>query len=222
MYRAGQYREARRELTTVIQAHPDSPEIAEAYYLRGLCEIRLDDRSGGRKDLLTAASKGQRRDLRAKADATLGIMAYEDEAWNEAVRHLNQAVRGLPPEPPSDELLLRLATAQQRTGRWRDAKMTFRRVVAEFGQRPAGAAARRKESWPYEAFSIQSGAFRSEDNARKQAGKLRKAGLQATYRRDAYTSGLHVVYVGRYSTWQQAKGQLAQVQRVVAKAIIVP
>jgi tetratricopeptide (TPR) repeat protein len=223
MYRGGQYQQARQELTTLIAQHAARPEMAEAYYLRGLCEIRLENRIAGRKDLETAVLSGQRPDLRARVHATLGSMAFEDEDCAGAVQHLQEAVDELPERPPLDDLLLRLGTCLQRTGQWKPARSVFARILHRSPSGSLASLVRRKYSWPHEYFSIQAGVFRSADKANAQAAKLRQAGLDAAYRLDAQAEGgLHVVYVGQFGEWSRAKAELGRVQTVEPGAVIVP
>lgn len=223
LYRSGRYPEARQQLSDLIRQHADKAEIGEAYYLRGLCGIQMKDRTAGRGDLERAVETTNREDVRGRALATLGIMAYEDGDFELAVDHLQEAVKLLPSQPPVDELLLRLGSCLQRVGQWKESRLVLARVLHEFGSRPASKEARRKYGWPYEYFAIQAGAFRSTENARKLTAKLKSAGLAATYRLDARSGkGLHVVTVGRYIKWVQAERELARVRRVEPAAIIVP
>lgn len=222
LYKTGQFAAAQQSLDGWLAENEAVPEVAEAYYLRGLCRLKLENRSAGQADLQLARQKARRPDLKSHAAATLGCMAFEDGQFDRAAALLSQAAQALPAKPPLDVVLFRLGTAQQRIGQWAASREAFSRLATAVPRSPLILPARRKLNWPHDHFSIQCGAFRTSDSAGKAVSDLRAKGFDASPNADRSDGGLHRVYVGRYATWADATGALTRVQAAGQQAVIVP
>jgi len=223
LYRSAKYAAAQQALDRWLAENDAAPESAEAYYLRGLSQIKLKNRPAGQADLEHARQKARRPDLKSHASATLGCMAFEDGRYDQAAALLNEAVAGLPARPPLDVVLFRLGTSQQRTGQWAASRKSFSRVASAVPQSPLILPARRKLNWPHEHFAVQCGAFKTAGNATRAVADLRAKGFDASHRVDRRTGGgLYRVYVGQYTTWDQATRAMASVRATGRDAMIVP
>ncbi len=222
-YDQGHHRSAERKLSTLILAHGDKSEIAEAYYVRGLCNLRLRCRDAARNDFSRALEGSTRGDLKARAHACLGSLACDDEDYLGAIGHYEVAVEGLPNEPPLDEIFYRLGVALQRVGRWRDAREVLPKVWWSFPGSSVEAAARRRFNWPFEYFVIQCGAFERVGGAENLIRRLSQHGLKARRRCDFRQDNVvYVVQVGQYRDYASARGDLQRVRDVTADAFIMP
>lgn len=223
LYRSGKYAPAKRALDGWLADNGAAPESAEGYYLRGLCQLKMKDRSAGRADLERARQHTQRPELKSYAATTLGCMAFEDGQYDQAAMLLTEAVAKLPAKPPLDVVLFRLGVSQQRIGQWAASRESFSRDATAVPHSPLLLAARRKLNWPDEHFSIQCGAFKAVGNARKAVSDLRTKGFDASQHADGRTGGgIYRVYVGRYPTWVDASRALARVRATGRDAMIVP
>jgi len=223
-YEQGHYRTARDALSGLIQAYPDRAEIAEAYYVRGLCHLKLNRRTAAREDFEQALRRSNRQDLTARVHACLGSLAYEQGDFAQAIDHYQQAIPDLPDKPPLDEVLYRLGVSLQRVGRWDDARAAFSKLFWKFPGSRIEPDARRRFRWPYEYFVIQCGAFERLRGAEDLMRQLSQKGLRHTqWRLETRRSKvIYVVQVGRYKDYAAAKADLPTVRRIVSDAFIAP
>lgn len=207
----------------LIRDYGRAEEIAEAYYLRGLCRTRSGQISGAVADFEFAVARSKRPELTARARASLASIRHQQGDWTVAAELYSMAVSGLPDQPPTDEILLGAGTTMQRAGRWREAAFQFARILRSFRDRPAAAEARRLAAWPHEYFSIQVAAFASATAAARTAQAWRSKGSEALYEsipREGST--LWVVMVGQYPTYSQAVKDLPRIRQSEAGAFIIP
>ncbi len=220
-YRAQRYDDTERLATQVAARAPDSPTAAEALYLRGLARLARGRKSEARNDFQAGLDRARRKDLVGLLHAQLGTMDYDAGAYARAADHFRAAESELPDRPPSDEMLVRYGVSLQRIGRMDEARRVFGRVVARYGNRPAGEEARRKLDWKRDYFSIQCGAFSQEKLAYEAVQRLRTQGVSAEVD-TGYGASNYIVLAGRYRTYDDASGALPAVRRAASDAFIVP
>lgn len=222
-YDRGEFAGAVTELDPVLKEFPRAPESAEAYYLRGLAHMRQNSRGSAKSDLTKCIELSQRPDLTARARATLGEIAYDEEDFQTAIRLFDLSLRDMREEPPADEIRYRLAVSLQREARWDEAREQFAVLMHRYkgGRHPEDV--RRRFSWPAKSFAIQCGAFQQEASAMALVKRLKDAGLSA---REAFEGRggvpVHIVYEGQYSSYAEARGALPKVRRHVPDGQIVP
>lgn len=222
-YKARQFDRAARMLSPVIRKHPDTPEIAEALYLRGLCNVRLRRRAAARTDLEKALLRSQRPDLTAFIRAQLGNLAFDQGKYTQAAALYAQAEDNLPPRAPTDQILYQYGLSLQRSGRFTDARFAFARVFTEFPTRPYAGPARRKYKWGHKYFTVQCGAFTKIQSARELANELKQQGFKARIIREVRDgAGLYVVQAGKYRTYAKAVTAAHGMRGVVHDVFIVP
>jgi tetratricopeptide (TPR) repeat protein len=218
-YRQGDYQETVRQAGAFITQHGGAEAIGEAHYLRGLAYARLRDRTRAKLDFEQALNRARRSDLRPLARVSLGNLYFENWQLAQAARLYEQTVAGLPDQPPKAEVLYRLGLCHARLGNWERARGYFSRALHLFADSDVAPAARRYVA--ASGFTVQCGAFADWQNARRQVEMLKQQGLAAEQRMD--THGVyHLVQVGRYRTYEDARAALARVRGYVADAIIVP
>ena len=222
-YNRAEYSDSARQADLFLSQYGQSPEAAEALYLRALSRIRQKRVADARTDLRSALARSKRDDLTARVHAQLGLLAFDAKRWAVAADHLGKAVGALDAAPPTDEVLLRYGLALQRAGHWNRARHQFARVVRQYGARPSGRRAKRQMAWPDPHFAIQCGAYADPKEADRRIAALtaRRLAARRTWElRD--NRSLWIVYAGRYTTYAQAAAALANIRSVAADAFIVP
>lgn len=223
LYRSGRYAEAQHLLDQVTSQHPKARGVGEAYYVRGLCRLKQNQKEQARSDFKSALATSDRPELSGRVNAQLGHLCYLDSDYAQAVTYYERAVNDLPDEPPADEVYFRYGDSLQRTGQWKKARTVLPKVWQLFSGSRMETYARRKFAWPHDYFAIQCGAFRSVARANELAHQLRGQGLSAAVQLNAgSSSAMHTVYVGSFSRYADAERELSRVRAVVGDAIIVP
>lgn len=216
--------EALDALDSVIRDYGRTAEAAEAYYLRGLCRVRRGEFDAAVGDFNLAINKSDRRELTARARASLAAIHYRRSEWERAASLYADAVNDLPKEPPTDQIRYYAGVAMQRAGRWDEAARQFAMILHEFGNRPIANEARRMSRWGHDYFAIQLGAFGTSANAEKVAAAFRSRNLgdvKVEYMpRDSQS--MWIVLTGAYKTHTEAVSALTGVRRYQSDAYIVP
>jgi len=220
---SNQCSEAVPRLDRMIATYPDAPEIAEAHYIRGLCRYRAGQIEAAVQDFEAAIRKSQRPELTAHARASLGTINYQQGRWTRAADYYREAVRDLPDEPPTDQVLYHAAVAMQRAGAWRDASVQLGRILRKFPNSSVADAARQLAAWPHQYFAIQLGAFASAEAAAKTMEEYRARGIDA-YQENIARGGtaLWGVLLGRYGNYADAMAALPRAKEVQSGAFIIP
>jgi tetratricopeptide (TPR) repeat protein len=222
-YTAQQAGESETIADQYIAANPNSPDLDQAYYLRGISRMTRGNRVGAAADLRLAISKTTRADVRNKSHRTLGDIAYDQQQWAEAIKSYQSALDN-PPLPPVTATYLnyRIGAALQCQGEWTRAVAWFAKVVAAAND-PAltDRAVRRMHAT---SFSLQYGAYQDPAGARVLQARLQAAGIAATIPSEIRTGNKlwYLVQSGFYANWPEAT---AARDRVLAKfpvAVIVP
>lgn len=223
---AYQQRHFDRAITTLSQfiaSAAGRPEVARALYVRALARARTGQRVEARQDLLRCVQTATDPDLRWRAYSVLGTLDYEDGRWDSAARAYAGAAETAPPRPPTDLILFRFGVCLERSGRWAAAREPFRRIVTEFPRSSAARDAQRRLQINADHFAVQCGVFGELRNAQSRAIELERQGISAYVRREPRNGVFkHVVLVGHFSTYEQAKHELARVKAYVPDAVLWP
>jgi len=222
-YREKRYNVAIERLSLLINELKNNPEAARAYYVRGMAYAMAGQRSRAYADLEQATREARDPDIAARAEAVLGVLYFEDENWSAAARTLARATDKMPAEPPLDALLYRLGLSYERLGRWSDAQVVHRRIVETLPQAPYASSAARRVALKADHFAVQCDVFSQPQLARRRVTELEAKGLSA-YTRPEVRNGktYHVVFVGQYRTYADAKAALARVRGHVPDAVLWP
>ncbi len=222
-YESGRYAEALTRLDKLIRDYDQAAEIDEAYYLRGLCRVRLGKTAEAKRDFQRAAQGRGREELRAKAKVSLATLAYQQRDWAEAAQFYAEAIEDLPNEPPTGEILYSAGLSLQRAGRWPEARRAFSRIVHHFGSSQVAEQARRKATWTHEYFSIQLGAHAYVEKALQSVSAFKQRGLNATQENHPRQGkAMWIVMTGRYRTYAEAEAALRRVKSFQSDAFIIP
>ena len=222
-YRYAQYEKSDRIASSVISAHSEELVGAEARYLRGLSRLRQGDRQAAQNDFLAALRRCEHRPLEVLLWVQLGNLAFDEQRYETAARCYQHATGDLPANIPADKVWYRCGVSLQRSGDFTGAREAFARLLAEHPASLLASSARRKLAWRADHFSVQCGAFSTEESARLAARKLRQDGVKAgVTRRDLRTTLPYVVLTGRFRNFDAAELALADVRRVQRDAFIVP
>jgi len=222
-FRDKHYAHADEQLTRFIeQAHGD-PRLARALYVRGMARAMLGKRSQARGDLERAARESDDPTVSWQPIAVLGVLSFEDEDWYTARRELTRAIDHMPDVPPKDALLYRVGLCEERTGRWKAAQATYRRIIAQFPRGAYREPAERRLQLEADHYAVQCGVFTRAENARRLASELAERGLRVYVRQERRGDALyHVVLEGRYTSHREATQALARVRGYVLGAVLWP
>jgi len=222
-YRLARFADSERLTTEVIDAHPDRPDTAEAYYIRGLSRLRLGQRVSAASDFEAGHRRCQREALEVLLSVQLGNLAYEDKAYGRAAGWFGPVMSNLPRSASGDETWYRYGHSLQRTGQFGAAREAFNRVLTDYGSGPRARDALRNVSWPQDYFTVQCGAYSGRRPAGDAAEQLRRRGLDATVTqlRDR-GSVQYIVHVGRYKEYDAALAALPSIRQVQPDAFLLP
>ncbi len=224
-YQKGRYDSAKATLTRFLDENAELPEAGEASYIRGLCQLRLRRRTEAQRDFEAAIGKTARTELKARAQAALAVMAYDDGHWNRAIRYYDEAIGWLGDLEEYDEHLLRYGVSQQRMGKWDEAAQVFSQILHNYPKGSAAKMARYKLGWNRRYFTVQCHALTRADGATKEVARLRRMGLPAEQIQDTRGGrAMYLVHVGRHATYDEALKTLRRVERAggVPDPTIVP
>lgn len=229
-----------------IKQYPTTEEAGEAYYVRGMARVRLNQPTAGKpainssallagkpainssallagkQDFQAALGLTKRKDLLCVANLALGNLAYDDGDMRSAEQHykavLDNTAAGA---APADQALYRLGCVLQRVGRWREADSYFARLSQLFDKTELSRRAELRMNAT--RWSVQAGAFVTKEAAEDMQRKLAAAGLQP--RVDLEKRGeqiMHLVRVGNSPTFDPAQAELPRVQAQVKDAFVTP
>ncbi len=222
-YRSGKHEDALVQLNKFIAAYPNHPDTAEAYYLRSLCNTQVANKVQAESDARQCIKLTKSPELSARAHATLATLLYEANRPAEAIAAFQIALAGLPDRSPKDLLTYRYGLCLQREGRWPEARKAFSDVFSKYPGTETSQNARRMHDWKHDFFSIQCGAYRDRGSADDAASKLKKKGAAAFVDQRVRTGEtIHIVLVGRYANYREARDALPAVKRHTRDALIVP
>jgi tetratricopeptide (TPR) repeat protein len=225
LYRQQQVDEAIHQLDPVIQNAGGTAEVAEAYYLRGLCRAEQGRFKQAAADLKQAIARSVRDDLTVQAKASLAAVRFQQDDWKAAADLYDDVVGRLANSPPTDQILFYAGQAMQRAGRWKQARAQFGRILWKFASSPVKEDARRMAGWQHEYFAVQLAAFEDTENAENAVQRFRaNSGLDFVQMMNQPWRGsvLWIITAGRYPTYDDALKALPKVRRIAPDAYIVP
>ena len=223
LYTQGHYHSAAAKLNKLIEEHGQAHEIAEAHYLRGLCQLKGRMPQHSADDFKQAICKSRRKDLTARSRASLAALAFKAGKWEQAGDLYAQALPDLPDEAPKNKILFSAGLCLQRIGRWKEARQKFNELLHKFGNGPLADDARRMVSWDHPYYAVQVAAFAGTDSASRVVRDLRQEGLDATQEYLPRNGrSLWIVMAGRYPTYKDAVLGLKHVNRSHPDAFIIP
>jgi tetratricopeptide (TPR) repeat protein len=219
----GDYASATTKLSQFIDQHKDAPEAAEAYYVRGLSQLRLNHRTEARRDLEAAIEKSARKDVIARAQASLAVMAYDDGNWKAAADYYAEAVPWLEGVRGYDDHMLRYAVSTERLGQWEQARQVFAQIIHAFPNSPSAKYAREHMGWNRPYFTVQCSALSTPDAAGREVARLRKLGFEASQLMETRQGhAAYLVRIGQYKTYDEATRALERIKGHVPAARVVP
>lgn len=222
-YRAHRFARSERAATQVIDAHPDNPDTAEAYYLRGLSRLMTGRRSPAEGDFRSGLRLCGRRGLEVLLALQLGDLAFERGAFDEAAGLFGRAVSDLPDGVAADATWYRYGLSLQRGGAFDEAARAYQHVIADHPDGPFARNALRKKSWAHEYFTVQCGAYSGSGRARSACDALRRRGIDgAEVTVEKGREAPYIVQAGRYADYASARRALEAVRRVQPDAFVMP
>lgn len=221
-YEAGRYDRSEQMVSTFLRGRSKGAAAAEAYYVRGLSRIKTGNRSGAKRDIQTGHRMTGDKELKAMMAVQLGNFDFDDERYNSAMVHYESAIRDLPEAQPRDKAMYRLAVSQFRVGRFDDGRATLVDLIRRFPNSSLAGPAQRLKNWDGDYYTVQSGAFNNPAHAAKAARDLRNRGFVTRTYHDTTGAARHVVRVGRFRTYSDARGALDRVRRYQSDAFILP
>lgn len=222
-YVEGRYDQSVSNLSKFLAEVKDKPETGRAYYVRGLAQARREQRAAARSDLQDAIAASSDPEVTWRAQVMLGIMFFEDQQWAAAAQALSQAADTMPAFPPQDAVLYRLGLCWERLGRWAEAIRPYEQLVARFPASRYSDHARRRIVLRPTHFAVQCGVFAQRPNADAFVRELSAKGITAyVFTEQRRGKPAHVVLVGRYATYSEARRELARVMGYVPAAVMWP
>jgi cell division protein FtsN len=206
LYNNHQVDEAEATATKFITANPNSPNIDEAYYLRGLARVTrggAENRQPAAEDMKNAIAKSNRPDLKCKAHRALGDIEFDSSHWSQAQDEYKKGLEGNTDEKLATYLNYRVGACMQAQGQWEQADEWFERVAA--ANNDAYLTERTFARMHARNFSLQFGAFAERNNANDLASQLKAAQIEAKVAVESRDGKpLYLVRVGAYKNWQEA------------------
>lgn len=221
--REKQYSRAIERMSTFLEQVRNPPEVARAYYVRGMARALSGQRAWAYADLQRAVTETRDPQVTWQPQAMLGVLCFEDDNWDAAARAFKAAVDKMPASPPQDALLFRLGLCAERMGRWSAATSQYRLILQRFPRGVYAAAAARRTQLGADHFAVQCGVFSRSENANQLVARLRAEGLQVYSRPEPRQDGSsYVVLEGRYASYQDANQALGRVRGYVPDAVLWP
>jgi tetratricopeptide (TPR) repeat protein len=218
--RDGDYGSARKTFRDVLAKYPKQPFNPNVELLLSDCEHQLGNEAEARQIREKVAREATAADIKWLANRGLGRMALEREDFAEALARF-QAAAAASADAPLDErasLACQTGIALQGAGRFAEARAAFRKTIEMAPGSSAAKGARVGLLYP-DHFAVQTGAFRSAENAEKQRALLASKGFAAeVVEMDLPQGNLHCVRVGKFRERDPAKALLGRIR----KAKILP
>ncbi|MCX5659135.1 MAG: SPOR domain-containing protein [Planctomycetota bacterium] len=224
-YTNGDYRGA-YDQGHAISESPIQPLSArqKAAYFAGLSAYRLNNLDRAQQEL-TLASQSPDKQISADAKATLGLVFDAQGRYGLASDSLMDAAQTMTGQDKANAYFY-AARAQQKMGRWPVARTSLSMALSN--SRDPAFRARVQEQMRITGFTIQTGAFEVEDNARTAAEQLANKVASMRLGRPRVVASvdpgsqrrLYLVQVGQFTSWPtalQARDRIA-----TTKSIIVP
>lgn len=202
-----------------LDAHPNGPDAAEAWYLIGRAyELQTGKQEQARQAYYHALSLHPTAEQTAYIQAGLANVAFFQSDYAAALDQWSAAYAGLSEHTTRAWTLYRIGLCQQRLGRFSQADRTFAFVQQQYAGTPA--AQRAAEKTGYREFYVQVGVYENPTNAWSNLAALRQLGIPARIFRNP--QGRHVLCAGPATTYVQASSLRLRVLKKYPGAMIVP
>jgi tetratricopeptide (TPR) repeat protein len=225
-YLAGNFREAKAFFSRYLEAGADSVGRPRANYWLGRCALSLKDYDEALTFLSNAIEETGENWVKGSSLAGQGIALMYLGNYSSARDAFNAALDTSPGKIRTDHVLLKLATANFRDGRWNEASAALERLFAECASSPLLDHVNELRQYVADRkFVIQVGAYALRNSAEKQKKGLVAKGQACRVRR-IIRSGkpLYVVLVGSFPTYEEAafEAQRLTAKRYVRDAVVKP
>jgi tetratricopeptide (TPR) repeat protein len=222
-----QYAEAESDADAYLRAEVNGDSAAEAWYLKG-CALQQRDAAdrfqsqsnlqAARQAYIAALQCSPSPTLEAYIRASIGNVAFYQDDYVTSVQQLSLSLDGLHNPAQRGYALYRMGLAQQRLGRFADADKTFAGVLTGYPGTAAAQGAR--DHMGLRAFYVQLAAYGATATANFAAGDVRRYGYAPQLTTNP--RGLHVLRIGPFATYEQARGAKYRMSRRFPDATIVP
>jgi len=226
LYQEGNFQAAKVAFQTYRSGQTDRRPRAEGYYWEGMCHLAQREFAAARQKFDLAARESPDGWLKAyvlcglgEAFMGLGDFAAAQDAFTGALAASSQDIR-------LDHVLLRLATCAQRQNQWDTATTYLNRLLGEIPQSPLLDQAKEKLQYNKRRFfTVQVGAYKNEQAARKRAAELKTQEMHpfvGQIQRGNET--LYCVWVGRFDSWEEANLHMQKIRGMgrIEDAIVKP
>lgn len=200
------------------------PARQKAAYFAGLSAYRLNDLNKAQQEL-ELASKSTDKNISADAKATLGLVYDAQGRYGLASDSLMDAAQVMTGQDKANAYFY-AGKAQQKVGRWPQARTSL--SMAMSNSRDPAFRNRVSDQLKITGFTIQTGAFEVEANARTAAEQLANKVAPMKLGRPrvvpsvdpASQRRLYLVQVGQFTSWPTALA--ARERLATTRSIIVP
>jgi tetratricopeptide (TPR) repeat protein len=228
LYLQGNYQAARVKFQIYRSGQTQPAHLAEGSYWEGMCLLAQREFEAARRKFDETLEQKPSGWVRGYALCGLGESLMGLGEFSGAQEAYTKALDVSPDSIRLDHVLLRLATCAQRQGNWDEADGYLNRLLSELPESLlAGQAKEKLQYGKKRFFTVQVGAFKAAESARKRAGELRKQGLKP----DAFVGQierggekLYCVWMGRFESWLEANLAMQRIrgQGRVEHAIVKP
>jgi TolA-binding protein len=216
---ANQPRQAIANARNYLDAHPNGPGAAEAWYLVGRGDEMIPGNLGAAHDAYARAlALNPSRQQQAYIRAGLANVAFFDDDFATALEQWTIAYSGLTDHTTRAWTLYRMGLCQQRLGRFDQADGTFALVQQQYADTPAAARAADKSG--YRDFWVQIGVFNNQLDAWGGLSFLHRTGYPAQLFHNK--QGQHVLCAGPEASYAEASQLRARLVKRYPGAMIVP
>jgi tetratricopeptide (TPR) repeat protein len=215
--RDGDYLAARKSFKELLSRYPDQPENQTVQLYLANCEHQLGNDGEARRIKEKVDREAATPDIKWAANRGLGRLALDREDFREAVSRFQAATAAAAKDPttPVEEkasLLCLTGVALQGAGRFAEAREFLGKAVEAAPGSLAAKQARAQLLYP-DHFAVQTGAFRSVENAEKQRALLAGKGFPAeVIAMDLPQGNLQCVRVGKFRDRAQARALLEKIR----------
>jgi tetratricopeptide (TPR) repeat protein len=213
----------------VLAASPQQTLPAEAHYLKGRVfeerAITIPSSTAAnfqkaRTEYIAALGLQHTPDLEGRIRADTANVAFHQDDYATAMAQWSAAYGALEKSEDKVLTLYRLGCTAQRLGRWDEADQYFAAVQQAVGGSDLGKRAAEKKG--ARGFVVQLATFAEAKQADAVVTDLRKQNLSAQHLVDQANGGVHLVRVGTYGSYAQAKSVKDRFAGVYSSAMILP
>lgn len=222
-----QYDAALASADAYLRQSPRGSGAAEALYLRGraLTDRVATSEAESRANLqaarvayVQALQLNPRPPLEAYIRTSLANVAYFQDDYQTAAQQWTEAYEHLTDQELKSWVLYKIGRALQRQGRFDQADRTFAAVQQQYpGSAPAQQS---REVQGQRQFYVQLATFNSAAGAERAAGAVRRMGITPIIIANA--SSQHVLRIGPFATFQQARSMRGRFAAEYPDALISP